>query len=101
MSVSLQPSYANRFVVDEDQRGKEPLRGCVREALENYFTHLNGHPATGVYQMVLAEVEEPLLEAVLHHTGSNQSQAAEILGISRSTLRKKLAKYGLDKPVVR
>jgi Fis family transcriptional regulator len=45
--------------------------------------------------MVLSEVERPLLEAVLAHTGSNQSKAARVLGISRSTLRKKLIQYHL------
>lgn len=75
---------------------REPLRVCVRDALENYFSTLNGHSIDGLYQMVLDEVEQPLLEAVLKHTRSNQTRAAQILGISRSTLRKKLAKYGLD-----
>jgi Fis family transcriptional regulator len=46
--------------------------------------------------MVLSEMENPLLKVVLQYARGNQSKAAEILGINRSTLRKKLAKYGLN-----
>jgi Fis family transcriptional regulator len=74
----------------------DPLRECVREALSNYFTHLNGHRVTNLYDLVLAEVEGPLLRTVLEHTGGNQTQAASLLGISRSTLRKKLAQYEIE-----
>jgi len=76
-------------------RHSDPLRECVREALGNYFAHLNGHPVNNLYDLVLAEVEEPLLRTVLQHTGGNQTQAAVLLGISRSTLRKKLAHYDI------
>jgi Fis family transcriptional regulator len=47
--------------------------------------------------MVLSEVEKPLLEVVMHHANSNQCQAAEILGINRNTLRKKLKLYKIIK----
>lgn len=74
----------------------DPLRECVREALGNYLTHLNGHPASNLYDLVLAEVERPLLETVMRYTRSNQTHAAALLGMSRSTLRKKLAQYGIE-----
>jgi len=74
----------------------ERLADCVREALDNYFDHLDGHHPTDVYDMVLAEVERPLLACVLEKVGGNQSRAAQVLGISRSTLRKKLAHYQID-----
>ena len=45
--------------------------------------------------MVMSEVEEPLLQTVMRHTGGNQTKAAALLGISRSTLRKKLAQSDL------
>ena len=74
---------------------RQPLRQCVRHALENYFAHLDGHETRGLHRMVMEEVETPLLEAVLSHTQGNQSRAAEVLGINRGTLRKKLRDYNL------
>ncbi len=82
--------------VDRDQvRAKEPLRNYVRDAIENYFTELDGHNTTDLYRMVISEVEVPLLEAVLRHTRGNHSKAAEVLGINRGTLRKKLKLHNL------
>ncbi len=75
---------------------REPLRECVRLAVECYFEHLGSHEACGLYDMVLGEVEAPLLEAVMRHTNGNQSQAASVLGINRGTLRTKLKRYGLN-----
>lgn len=76
--------------------GIGPIRGCVTEALATYFRHLNGHNCEGLYKLVLAEVEQPLLEAVMEYCGGNQTRAAQVLGINRGTLRKKLQQYGLD-----
>lgn len=67
----------------------------VRQSVEDYFKHLNGHDSSGLYQLVLTEVEKPLLETALKHSDFNQSKAAKILGLSRSTLRKKLELYGI------
>lgn len=78
------------------QRKDEPLSDCVRSALDSYFTHLNGHSINKLHQMVIEEVERPLFQTTMAHTGGNQSKAAALLGISRSTLRKKLAYYGID-----
>ena len=63
--------------------------------MRNYFAHLDGERATEVYDMVLAEVETPLLEVVLEYTRGNQTRASEILGLNRGTLRKKLKQYDL------
>jgi len=71
------------------------LRECVTEALETYFRHLEGAEPADLYQMVLNEVERPLLEVVMAQVGGNQSRAADALGINRSTLRKKLKTHGL------
>jgi len=76
-------------------KASEPLRECVRDALANYFKQLGDHEVNSLYQMVMTEVEQPLLSTVMEHTGGNQTRAAAVLGISRSTLRKKLAQYDL------
>lgn len=72
-----------------------PLSAQVRSAVNHYLAQLDGVDATGLHAMVLAEVEKPLFEATLQHSGYNQTKAAQILGISRSTLRKKLELYDL------
>ncbi len=72
-----------------------PLSDCVTNALTEYFQQLEGHPAANLYEMLMTEVEVPMLRATLTHTSGNQSRAAEILGINRGTLRKKLKQYGL------
>lgn len=67
----------------------------TEEALSQYFASLNGHKPGDLYELVLSEVERPLLRAVLDYTGGNQSEAALVLGINRGTLRKKLKAYAL------
>ena len=74
----------------------KPLRDLTEEALGGYFASLNGHQPAELYDLVLREVEEPLLRSVMEYTRGNQSRAAEVLGINRGTLRKKLRIYGLD-----
>jgi Fis family transcriptional regulator len=73
----------------------KPLSTLTGEALDGYFRKLNGHKPGDLYQLVLGEVERPLFQAVLEFTKGNQSEAAEILGINRGTLRKKLKTYNL------
>lgn len=79
----------------ETTRPKHSLRESVEVALKHYFQDLDGQPTTGLYQLVINEVEGPLLEAVLDYTRSNQSKAAEMLGLNRGTLRKKLKQHDL------
>ncbi|PCJ35795.1 MAG: DNA-binding transcriptional regulator Fis [Cellvibrionales bacterium] len=71
------------------------LRHCVERAVEEYFSHLDGQTCSDLYQLVLQEVEDPLLTAVMKYTRNNQSKAAEMLGLNRGTLRKKLKLYDL------
>tara|TARA_B100000676_G_scaffold260387_1_gene270028 strand:- start:200 stop:502 length:303 start_codon:yes stop_codon:yes gene_type:complete len=71
------------------------LRSQVEKALSRYFNHIEEEPVTDLYRMVISEVEIPLFEAVLKHTGNNQSKASVMLGINRGTLRTKLKSYGL------
>lgn len=71
------------------------IADAIRTALEQYFQHLDGETASGVYDMVLCRVEKPMLEIVLREADNNQTRAAEMLGINRNTLRKKLTEHGL------
>lgn len=80
---------------DGDSNRARPLSQCVRDAMEDYFDTLGDQEITGLYQMVMREVERPLLLCVLERTGGNQSVAAQILGVSRGTLRKKMREHGL------
>jgi Fis family transcriptional regulator len=74
----------------------KPLSSLTDECLHSYFANLNGHKPGDLYQLVIGEVEKPLFRAVLVYTKGNQSEAAEILGINRGTLRKKLKAYKLQ-----
>lgn len=95
VSGESSPNYESRASLRVDANTKEPLHACVRHAVENYFAQLHGHSMSGLYQMVMQEVEGPLLEAVMRHTRGNQSKAAVVLGLNRGTLRKKLKRYNL------
>lgn len=81
--------------VDEPVNTTHSLRESVEVAMANYFAHLDGQAVTDVYQLVMSEVEAPLMEAVMKHTRSNQTKASEVLGLNRGTLRKKLKTYGM------
>jgi Fis family transcriptional regulator, factor for inversion stimulation protein len=72
------------------------LSMSVKQSLDDYFMHLDGQTPHAIYDMVLGCIEKPMLEYVLHKVGGNQSKAAEMLGLNRNTLRKKMAEYGLQ-----
>jgi len=63
---------------------------CVRKSLERYFKDLDGERPRTVYDMMLKNVEKPMIEVVLNHADGNQTVAAKWLGINRNTLRKKI-----------
>ena len=73
-----------------------PLASCVKSSLDQYFKQLNGSKPNDIYSMVINEIERPLLEIVMQQARNNRCKAAEILGINRNTLRKKLKQHGLD-----
>ncbi len=77
----------------KSRKSKKPLCKHTEEALDQYFSTLNGDRPGDLYDLVIGEVERPLFKAVLDYTDGNQSQAAGILGINRGTLRKKLRTY--------
>jgi len=73
-----------------------PFNGCVRKALQKYLADMGEHSAGNLYELLLSEVEKPLLETVLAHVQGNQTRAAEMLGINRGTLRKKMQQYDIS-----
>ena len=80
----------------KSQADETLLNGCVRRSLEQYFNDLEGHSTGNLYQLLLEEVERPMLDTVMNFAEGNQTKASQLLGISRGTLRKKLKQYGLD-----
>lgn len=81
----------------DSDNGQYPLSHYVSNSLVRYFDSLNGSaPPCDLYRLVLEQVEKPLLEQVLEYSRGNQSRAAEVLGINRGTLRKKLRTYAID-----
>lgn len=77
--------------------GISQLYNAVKHSIRRYLYELEGTQPHDMYEMVLRQVERPLLEAILEHTKGNQSRAAEYLGLNRGTLRKKLRTYNLHK----
>ncbi len=66
------------------------LAEAVRRSLERYFRDMDGEKPTAIYDMVLKNIEKPLIETVLGRAEGNQTLAATMLGINRNTLRKKM-----------
>ena len=66
------------------------LADTVRRALERYFRDMDGERPSGIYDMVLKNVEKPMIETVLGKAQGNLTLAAAMLGIERNTLRKKM-----------
>ena len=94
---SLHPSMSSSAAANDDDPntpGKN-LRDAVTVAVRHYLNDLDGQISTDVYQMVLAEVEAPLLEEIMAYTRNNQTKASIMLGLNRGTLRKKLKQYNL------
>ena len=71
-------------------RHTNEIADCVRRSLDRYFKDLDGAKPRAIYDMVLKNVERPMLELVLGRAEGNQSIAAQMLGINRNTLRKKI-----------
>ena len=77
--------------VDENE-----LSVCVRKGLTEYFKDLDGETPSEIYDMVVSAVEKPLLAYILDRAEGNQTRAADMLGINRNTLRKKMREHGLS-----
>ena len=92
--VAEATSAATTAANDDISKAKT-LRDSVAIALNNYLAPLDGQDVCDVYNMVLSEVEAPLLEEVMRYTRNNQTRASQMLGLNRGTLRKKLKQYDL------
>lgn len=71
------------------------LSSAVHGAVQTFLEHMDGHECSGLYDLVLKEVERPLLKCVMQDCNGNQTRAAKVLGISRGNLRTKLARYDM------
>ena len=85
------------MISKDDNQGITQLYNAVKHSIRRYLYELDGTQPHDMYDLVLRQVEQPLLEAILEHTKGNQSKAAEYLGLNRGTLRKKLRTYNLHK----
>ena len=75
--------------------GGNEIGKTVEKSLDEYFRKLDGEPPHGIYDMVITHVERAVIESVMTRTNGNQTQAADMLGMNRNTLRAKLTKYGI------
>ncbi len=94
----FQSTTPNSPQQSEDQPQEiSQLSHAVKHSIRRYLFELEGTLPNNMYDLVLRQVEQPLFEAILEHTKGNQSRAAELLGLNRGTLRKKLRSYNLHK----
>ncbi len=73
------------------------LSESVSDALDKYFKDLDGHEPANLYDLIISQVEKPLIESVIENSRGNISRAAQILGLNRATLRNRMQKYSIDK----
>ena len=99
--MSTKPKTAKKAEKDKPKVARpkvlkpKPLKESANDSIQNFLDTLDGEPCRDLYAMVIAQVEEPLLTAVMSYTRGNQSKASEMLGLNRGTLRKKLREYKL------
>ncbi len=74
---------------------QETLEQSVLRSLDRYFSDLDGARPHALHELVMQAVERPLLKFAVDRCSGNQSAAADLLGINRNTLRRKLVDYGL------
>jgi Fis family transcriptional regulator len=95
---SLPPTITTEDAANDEPLDAGParsLRDSVTIAVREYLKDLDGQLSADVYQMVLAEIEAPLLKEIMAYTRNNQTKASIMLGLNRGTLRKKLKQYNL------
>ena len=91
-SLENQPEMQGSF----SQEGSEKMSGDIERHLRRYFDlHGNILPPVGLYNRILKELEAPLIAVSLEATGGNQAKCADLLGINRNTLRKKISELDI------
>jgi Fis family transcriptional regulator len=91
-------NFSNISLIEQREtlpQQESTLRSAVEKSLRRFFQNLEDEPVSDLHQMVMSEVEAPLLEAVMRYSGNNQSKASIMLGLNRGTLRTKLKNYGM------
>jgi len=79
----------------DQKKSNKFLREFVSQAMKDYFKKIDGYPIDKVYNLVIGEVEKPLIEETIKYCNGNQTNASKLLGISRGTLRKKMKQYNI------
>ena len=82
--------------MQNDTKQALPIRQHVQKTISKYLQDMGNTMPVNLYQMLLAEIEPPLIEEILKRTGGNQSRAAGMLGITRNTLRTKMQRYSIN-----
>ncbi len=82
-------------VMNKSQSPGQNLGDFSRQTVQRYLSTIEGHPAAQLHRLIMNEVEKPLLVEVLRHCCGNLTHAAELLGMNRATLRKKLDEHGI------
>ncbi|HEX4570094.1 MAG TPA: nitrogen regulation protein NR(I) [Dongiaceae bacterium] len=95
--IDIELAGASPLAGEEGQPRNESLSEATERHLRLYFTaHRPGLPSSGLYERIIREVERPLLGITLEATRGNQIKAAELLGINRNTLRKKIRELDIE-----
>ena len=88
--------FTTTVTTPSQTQAQKPLRDSVKQAVNKYLKQLDNTNIENLYELVMAEVEAPMLEEIMTFTRGNQAKASTMLGINRGTLRKKLKQYGMN-----
>jgi Fis family transcriptional regulator len=88
--------FTTTVTTPSQTQAQKPLRDSVKQAVNKYLKQLDNTNIENLYELVMAEVEAPMLEEIMTFTRGNQTKASTMLGINRGTLRKKLKQYGMS-----
>lgn len=88
--------FSTTITTAAQTQAQKPLRDSVKQAVNKYLKRLDNTDIENLYELVMAEVEAPMLEEIMTFTRGNQTRASIMLGINRGTLRKKLKQYGMN-----